>query len=175
MDEWCWRYDEEGKASAGLLPRWPKVRSSAEGRDLMGSCVIKMTPTEDYYVLWFEGPACWGTREEVLAYCLKISERKEEFALPIEEARFERADKRGTSGLSGKWDDPGLIFENRGWLKRENLRAILDSFEESTDRFDLSLLEPFDDEPVLGYEDEDDQDEASITPEGEKTGEEVST
>ena len=95
-----------------------------------------------------EAPHCWGDREYVEAYMVRIGEN--------DEARWVRADLTGSSSVPPfyKWGSSGyIIYEQRGMLPLGHLKAFLDTFDEETDEFDLSYLEPFDDETeVRGYE-----------------------
>lgn len=128
----------------------------------MAHRIIKPSPDDDFYVSWstiVDAPLCWGTRDEVLKFELEVDERKEQFARPVWETAFDRADDTGTSQPSG-WDgwadkDKTMIFEQRGLLAREGLVAFLDTFDPTTGRFDLLYLTPFEDvEEVRYYKDE---------------------
>ncbi len=68
--------------------------------------------------------------------------------------RFDRADKTGCSAqwpdldapIYGYQDTKGFIYEQRGWLRRHNLRAAAERLmADENDRI-TDLLEPFDDE-----------------------------
>lgn len=116
----------------------------------MGREIIKINEEEDFYVVWssiVESPVMWGTRAETVEYLLEVDERKPEFALPSIEVALERADEHGSSSRLGtEWDDYGVIFEQKGWVLRSRLVDFLNSYDEETRSFDLSLLEPFEDE-----------------------------
>jgi hypothetical protein len=117
-------------------------REPVEPRALL----LKYAKDEDFYVAWSESceePAWYGTRAEAAKF-------------GYTEERIARADENGTSSMpllaDGSpwkggpfyaWDDDGMIVLQRGFLRRETLRAftILYLGGEQTAAFDL--LEPF--------------------------------
>jgi hypothetical protein len=116
----------------------------------MGSIIIKPERDVDFYVHWsttVDGPLCWGDKEEVFGYLLEGDQKKEEFARPAIEMRFARADSWGSSAHGyrlGHWEDSGIMYEQRGFLRREDIRKFLDSWDEEIDSFDYSILKPLD-------------------------------
>lgn len=115
----------------------------------MGSTIVKIAPDVDQYVVWSsitDSPHMWGTRDETIEYLMEVDEKKPEYAKPEIEHRMWRADDTGTSSfISGGWDSAGFVVMNTGWLPRSRLQAFLDSFDPTTETFDLSLLDPFED------------------------------
>lgn len=109
----------------------------------MPSYIVKINKEEDFYVYWsdiVEAPHVWGTRDHVTKYMLRIGE-------DASHARFDRANETGTSAMQGDydWDDHGFIYMQQGFLRREDLAEFLGSYGRD-DEFDLSLLEPFEDD-----------------------------
>jgi hypothetical protein len=65
--------------------------------------------------------------------------------------RLARADEHGTSAFDYNeaygWDDNGiLIYQQKGFLRRHQLKEFCRSYDFGDDLFDFSLLEPFEDE-----------------------------
>jgi hypothetical protein len=117
----------------------------------MPSYIVKVSPDEDLYVKWstiVDEPTAWGTREEMFEFLMDQDEKKPEYAGPEIEDRFARADQRGTSSFSGEfgWDDDEFMFQQMGMLPRQRLADFLASFDDETQRFDESLIIPFEDE-----------------------------
>lgn len=118
----------------------------------MPSYLIKPDREENFYCYWseiVEAPHCWGDREYVEAYMEKIGENAGD--------RWERTDETGSSAFPPfyKWGQGQgyIIYEQRGMLPLGHLKDFLESYDEETGHFDLSYLEPFDDETeVRGYE-----------------------
>lgn len=84
----------------------------------MPSYIVKTSPDKDEYVYWSDvadDVHCVGTREEVTRLMRRMNE-------PVDADRFERADRTGTSSLSGfyNWDSPGFVCNQR-WLPRDRL------------------------------------------------------
>lgn len=115
----------------------------------MPSYIVKPECDRDWYVVWsdvVEAPTAAGTREELKRSAWRQSEFTDD--------RFDRADRTGCSAL---WPDPnapiygyqdteGFIYEQRGWLRRTNLRAATERLmADENDRI-TDLLEPFDGE-----------------------------
>lgn len=116
----------------------------------LGAIILKIEPESDLYAVWstnVDSFFCWGTKKEVFDYLVETSEKKPEFAVPETEARFERVERTGSSSFTrtGRWDDSGFVFEQAGWLRRDQIRNFLESYNKETEEFDLSLLEPLDD------------------------------
>lgn len=115
----------------------------------MGKTIIKPDRSDDFYVEWssiVEAPTAWGTRAEMLEYMSEQHERAED--------RMARVDSRGTSAL---WpsraepayafeDDDGLIYQQIGWIRRADLKALCKRLEKDEDADVSDLLEPFEDE-----------------------------
>lgn len=112
---------------------------------LRGTIVKPSPESGDFYVVWSDctdGPAAWGSRAD-LAPLLEGEDAA---------ARFARADATGSSALWPSADDPhlrfgeGLIYDQRGWLVRENLTALCERL--TADQTDpcTDLLRPFHDE-----------------------------
>lgn len=94
--------------------------------NLSGVVIIKPNPTSDFYIMWSTSgdyPLGWGTRAELTA--------DHGFTAAVSEARFDRADTRGSSTQQGywfTWNYPtmllrGIVVGTR-LLPRENLRAL---------------------------------------------------
>lgn len=93
----------------------------AEHSGLFPRClVVKAGRDRDLYVGWSEvseGPVgIWTRAEAITAGCPP--------------SRLRRADETGTSSVPGyyRWDDEGLIAEQRGWLKRDRLAAYAEAY-----------------------------------------------
>lgn len=121
----------------------------------MPSYIVKVNKEDDLYVYWSdiaEAPHCWGTREEVSKYMISIGENN----INELDSRFARADENGTSAYSWAdtygWETSGFIYMQLGFLRRNKLGEFLASyapvngFVDRGSDFDLSLLEPFDDD-----------------------------
>lgn len=109
----------------------------------MPSYIVKCSPDRDEYVYWsdiVEDVHTVGTRAEVEAYLREIGQTDD---LP---ARFDRADKTGTSSLPGfyAWADSGPIAQQRGIVPRNRLAEFARLRCADDDRA-WALLEPFDD------------------------------
>ena len=106
--------------------------------------IIKATPDENWYCLWYTGPDApgdFGTREFLSS------------KYNLAEDRWVRADATGTSvleaALSG-WDDPGWmvreLFPEARHLPRENLKAFCLAYQaENTDAM-LALTKAYENE-----------------------------
>lgn len=117
----------------------------------MGTIVIKPERDRDFYVGWStvtENPHWWGDRAEVTSYLAEDRKRRGNIDDPPE-VRLARADEHGTSDMScddGGWDDPGFIYEQRGWLPRERLTEACRLLGMGNEAGVWDLLEPFEDE-----------------------------
>ena len=119
----------------------------------MADTIIKPNKDEDFYVLWssiVDSPLAWGSAEELAGFHEEI--RGE----PPTPERMARVDRTGTSALWPSaedpymaWGDPdqSLIFEQRGTIRRDRLKALCERL--GTERSVTDLLDPFDgeDEP----------------------------
>lgn len=107
---------------------------------LMGRYIIKPERDVNFYVEWstvVDAPTAYGTRKQFLKYLDKDGPK-----------RMERADRLGTSAIAPfvhHWDDSGMIYEQQGWLKRENLRALCDRLIQDENADVSDLLTPFED------------------------------
>jgi hypothetical protein len=112
----------------------------------MPSYIVKPDRGEDFYVIWstvVEAPLAFGDR----AYLQTLTHHE------TAPERFARADERGSSAMWPSTNDPylgysskGMIYEQRGWLPRGNLKAACALLGED-ERADIgALLEPFEDE-----------------------------
>lgn len=105
--------------------------------------IIKASPDEDWYCLWYTGPDApgdYGTRQ-------RLDNR---YTLRAE--RWDRADATGTSVLEaalGGWDDPGWmvreIFPESRFLPRENLKALCLAYEMGDEETMLNLTRAYSD------------------------------
>lgn len=115
----------------------------------MSCVIIKPEKDLDLYVYWAsitDSPMTWGTRAEVSKYLAQHQHDNTE-------ARWARTDETGTSARNGsfQWEDSGMVFEGTGFLHRKDLKRFLDSWEEKSDTFDASMLEPPEDnDAILG-------------------------
>lgn len=107
----------------------------------MPKYLVKTNRDEDFYVYWSEitdSPYFWGTRDEVSVYD------------EINDERIERADKTGTSAFDsrfGGWNDEGWVYEQIGWLPRQNLKSLCLWLDEHGEDTDVSqFLEPLEDD-----------------------------
>lgn len=110
--------------------------------------IVKPDPGEDFYVLWsdiVEAPTAFGDR----AYLEGLQQYRHD---PSPE-RFERADRYGCSAQWPKpdepiygWDDNGFIYMQRGWLRRDRLKAACERLGRDEHDPITDLLEPFEDE-----------------------------
>lgn len=98
----------------------------------MGRTIIKVAKDRDAYIEWssvVEAPVAFGTREDFLTY--RGAEPRGWIA-----SRFDRADQCGTSAMffgwlppeqqEGGWEDPGLIYMQRGVLPRNRMSDLYD-------------------------------------------------
>lgn len=111
----------------------------------MPSYIVKDTPKDDFYVYWSDitdSPHVWGTREEVGEYMTQIGQGAD-----LDE-RFARADDTGSSSFPPfyKWGDSGFVYNQQGYLRRENLRSFLESYDPGEDSFNTIYLEDFEDD-----------------------------
>lgn len=102
--------------------------------------IVKAARDRDLYIGWSnvaEAPAGMWTRAEALAYGFPSS-------------RLDRADKNGSSDISGIndgwWDDPDFIAEQRGTLRRDRLADYARHHLNGEYDAAFDLLEPFDGE-----------------------------
>ena len=114
----------------------------------MPRIVIKPERDRDLYVGWstiVEAPVWHGPRAEVLGYLAQEAIR---YPTDDPETRLARADATGTSAHDGDggWDDPGFIYEQRGWLPRRHLAEMCRLLEAGNEAGVWDLLEPFDNE-----------------------------
>jgi hypothetical protein len=121
------------------LERLQEAASAACGRFPRGE-VIKPDRSKDFYVVWshvVEAPAWAGTRAEAIADDCPPS-------------RLRRADETGSSFMPEapgcRWDDTGLIAEQRGYLPRRNLAAYVTAYMENRMDGAWDMLEPFEGE-----------------------------
>lgn len=113
----------------------------------MGRIIIKASRDRDLYVDWstiVEAPAFIGNRPEMLAYL----QRDPLDPSNTPEMRLRRADSTGTSAAGdyawfGKWEDDGLIFQQRGTVPRDMLADFLDAYAANDMSTCLALLLPF--------------------------------
>jgi hypothetical protein len=112
----------------------------------MGSTVIKPSRDEDWYVVWSsvaELPLAFGDRAYIRAFLHDYDDRELE-------ARLQRADDQGTSATWADGlrftDEFCLIFEQRGVLRRQHVKALCICIGNDSDADVADLLEPFDDE-----------------------------
>jgi hypothetical protein len=106
--------------------------------------IIKASPDEDWYCLWYTGPDApgdYGTRQRL------------DHRYTIHGDRWARADARGTSVTDsdrGSWSDPGWmvreIFPEARFLPRENLKALCLAYEMGDDETMLALTRAYSDE-----------------------------
>lgn len=118
--------------------------------------IVKATPDEDFYVAWsdnVEAPLAFGDRKYMFDWADQPSRRAlDSDVRGATAARFERADRMGTSYLWPTPEDPayrfgeGFIYEQQGWLPRTNLRALCERLSEDWKADVRDLLEPFEDE-----------------------------
>jgi hypothetical protein len=111
----------------------------------MPSHVVKCAPGGDEYVYWSdiaEAPRVVGTRAEVAGYMVGIGHGDDL------DARFDRADRTGTSALSGfyDWSDTGPIAQQRGVVPRDRLGEFSRLYL-ADDNLCWALLESFEDSP----------------------------
>jgi hypothetical protein len=84
---------------------------------VMGRALLKPKKDENFYVEWssiVEAPVKWGTRRM--------------FTSDWNERELARVDEHGTStGWYDGWDDPdpGLMYEQRGRVKLEDLKDLV--------------------------------------------------
>ncbi|MFG3710862.1 hypothetical protein [Micromonospora sp. NPDC047730] len=124
----------------------------------MPSIVIKPDRDRDLYVYWstvVEAPVAWGDRASMLDHLTSEFRRHHPGAIPDSISdpgrRLDRADLNGTSAAGGfaffgRWDDDGLIYEQRGILPRHHLARACELLEAGQDAEVWDLLEPFEDE-----------------------------
>lgn len=106
--------------------------------------IIKASPDEDWYCLWYTGPDApgdYGSRQRL------------DGRYTIHGDRWARADVKGTSMIDsdrGAWGDPGWmvreIFPEPRFLPRENLKALCLAYEMGDDETMLELTRPYTDE-----------------------------
>ncbi len=157
---------------------------------------------DDLFMVWStntDSPLSWGTRQECLKWVMhydvrmSLGERESSFyaekldlATREQNDRFDRAaDRKGSSMFDD--DQPTVdrffIVEQRGTLHGSKLKQFLTTCEvtEVTGkawnveyRFDLSLLEPFEDDEtghVRTYEDDERRDnQVGVPPDDERGG-----
>lgn len=117
----------------------------------MSHYLVKPSPDSgDLYVVWSDNsdsPLAFGSRADLTEWFTRRGKPEQ-----AEPARFDRADATGTSAL---WPDAaapylrfgkGMIYEQRGWLPRENLTALCERLAVDEDDRVVDLLEPFDGE-----------------------------
>lgn len=108
--------------------------------------IIKPDSDEDFYVLWsdiVESPTAFGPR----AYLEQLRQYGHD---PAPE-RFDRADQLGSSAVWPSWDDPiygytdteGMIYMQKGWLRRNRLRAACERLSKDENDSLVDLLDPF--------------------------------
>jgi hypothetical protein len=111
--------------------------------------IVKPDRDEDFYVLWsdiVEAPTAFGPR----AYLEGLRQWRHD---PSPE-RFDRADAYGCSAMWPEPDDPiygfgdaeGMIYMQRGWLRRDRLKAACERLGADENDPITDLLEPFEDE-----------------------------
>ena len=120
----------------------------------MPTYVIKAEPDVDLYVLWstvVEAPTFTGTRAEVTQHLIWLTDNEQAKQI---EARFDRADARGSSGIPpfdyGTWEgDPGdgdLLFQQAGFIRRANFPAYAARVHRTNNVDPGELLDPFEDD-----------------------------
>lgn len=118
----------------------------------MPAYVVRPSRDEEFYVLWSTitgSPYCWGSRAEMRENWQYMGSHVGEW----DEVRFDRADEAGSSAMWPNlgdpylgWNDDVFIYQQRGILRRANLKAACARLGED-ERVDIGdLLEPFDDE-----------------------------
>jgi hypothetical protein len=124
----------------------------------MPTIIVKLDPNEDFYVLWssvVDAPTSFGTRaqitEHLLYYDFSQGQIDDGYAQRQIDARFERADERGTSSMvrgDGDWSDEFFMYMQEGLLRRDHLKTLYERMEAlDTDYPDVSdLLIPFEDD-----------------------------
>ena len=116
----------------------------------MGYVIIKQDPDRDEYILWSDftdTPIAVGTRVEMIPYVDQVDPPRETPGGTA--ARFDRADRQGSSMIPyshGWWDDERMIYEQRGWLRREHIAEACRLRLSGREVEVWDLLEPFDDE-----------------------------
>lgn len=118
----------------------------------MPAYVVRPSKDEEFYVLWSDitdSPYCWGNRAEMRENWRHMGSH----VGPWDEERFDRADRVGSSALWPSrtnpiygWDDDVFIYDQRGILRRANLKAACARLGEDEHADIGDLLEPFDDE-----------------------------
>lgn len=117
----------------------------------MGRIIIKASRDRDLYVDWstiVEAPAFIGNRTEMLAYLQRDPLDPSSYE---PETRLRRADSTGTSAAGdyawfGKWEDDGLIFQQRGTVPRGMLADFLDAYAANDMPTCLRMLLPFEED-----------------------------
>lgn len=119
----------------------------------MPSVVIKPDRDRDEYVVWStitETPHAYGDRAEMRDMLLDGVRRNDEEDRRNPDAALDRADRWGSSAFPqwgyGHWDDEGFIYQQAGWLHREDLAYAARLVCEERDREVLDLLDPFEDD-----------------------------
>lgn len=103
--------------------------------------IIKASPDEDWYCLWYTGPDApgdYGTRQRL------------DSRYTLHGDRWKRADTNGSSMIDsdrGYWADPGWmvreIFPEPRFLPRENLKALCLAYEMGDEETMLALTRPY--------------------------------
>lgn len=90
-----------------------------------GGLILRTSPDRDQYIVWSniaDGPTYVGTRADLLglAGCNEVD---------AVEQRIARADRTGSSSHLGvgSYADPGMIYDDRGWILRSDLAAFADA------------------------------------------------
>lgn len=114
---------------------------------------MKVEREADMYCLWSirgDGPVAWGTKAEVEQYLTEdidreLAEERQRRIDAIPE-RFRRADDFGSSDRMGSgWWGISMVMP-QGTLERPKMREFLESYDEPSDLFDFTLLEPHEDD-----------------------------
>jgi hypothetical protein len=116
----------------------------------MPSYIVQPVQGEDFYVVWSEvvdGPTFAGTADELHAHmrdrALQQFERDHARSLV-------RAQAVSCSAYIGAtWDDDTeFVYEGTGWVKRSQLRALVESLDAQGAATDatLTLIRPFEDD-----------------------------
>lgn len=118
----------------------------------MPSIVLKPERDRGLYVCWstgVEAPVAWGDRALMLDH-LNREHPADGDPLNDPAGPLDRADQFGTSatggfGFFGRWDDDGLVYEQRGILPRRHLFRACELLSADREADVWDLLEPFED------------------------------
>lgn len=114
--------------------------------------VLKVNKEDDLYCVWStiaDSPVTWGTEDYIIKYLIDDSRHRLNVSKLREIADgMDRAYRTGTSArdLDGSWEDAGFIYDQGGFLRREDLGKFLLSYDYASYKHDLSILKPFEDD-----------------------------